>query len=267
MLKTIALLLFVSQCLLAPLASLHAEEASTFEVSAKVESTVDARSITVSEYVLFLKALAAEESEAIYNTRFQDQIDRLWVGDHFDYQVREGTNENALLNGLLEEEVECYYDWIEHGSDSQAAATSATDDKKAESSPLMMWRRGIEKNKPPDEKKSSSSEHLSPAERTDQARREEDFDYERAKKTENSVEISEGNRKEVYALKKQAEALSRGEGEESEKTQQFHPSLPDQNRKPRPWNWKSILYKVAYIVAHYAAEPGAVDIFHRGCTR
>jgi hypothetical protein len=172
MLKIITLFLFVSQCLLTPSPSLHAEEPSTFTVATQVEPAAGDHSITVGEYTVFLRTVTTQESElqALYNTRFQDQIDRIWVGDHFDYQVKEGVEENAPLTGLLAEEEECYYDWIEHGSDSQAAAT--TDDKKAENSPLMMWRRGVEKNKSPNEKKSSSNEHLSPSERTDQVRRE-----------------------------------------------------------------------------------------------
>jgi predicted CopG family antitoxin len=184
-LNTVTLLALVGRILIALIwisgstssLSLHAQEASTFETAAKVESAADANSIhsiTIGEYTAFLRVVAAQEGElqSLYNDQIQEQIDRLWGGDHFDYQVREGTNENAPLKGALQEEVACYYDWIEYGADSQAAATSATDDKKTESSPLMMWRWGGEKNKSPDEKKSSSSEHLSPAERTDQERRD-----------------------------------------------------------------------------------------------
>jgi hypothetical protein len=182
--KTITLLLFVSQCLLTPLSSLHAEEPSAFATAAEVEPAADDCSIKVGEYVLFLRAVAAEESEALYNDRLQNQIGHIWVGDHFDYQVREGTNENSPLHGLLQEEVECYYDWIEHGSDSQAAATP--DNKKVESSPLMMWRRGVEKNKSPNEKKSSSSEHLSPGDRTAQERRKAENEQELHKSSSDS---------------------------------------------------------------------------------
>jgi hypothetical protein len=167
-LKTIALLLFVSQCLLTPWSSLHAEEPSAFATAAEVEPAVGDHSIKVGEYAAFLRAVAAQESElqALYNTRFQDQIDRIWTGDHFDYQVKAGIEENTPLRGLLQEEVVCYYDWIEHGADSQAAATP--DDKKAESSPLMMFKVGEKQF--PNEKK-SPNEHLSPSERTDQKRR------------------------------------------------------------------------------------------------
>ena len=159
--------------MLTPLASLHAEEASTFEVSAKVEPAESEHSIKVGEYAAFLRAVAAKESElqSLYNDRLQNYIDRIWVGYHFDYQVREEIEQDSPLRGLLQEEVECYYDWIEHGADSQAAA-AATDDKKTEISPLMMWRRGVEEKKSPDEKKSSSKETLSSSDRTDQARRE-----------------------------------------------------------------------------------------------
>jgi hypothetical protein len=199
--KTITLLLFVSQCLLTPLASLHAKEKSTCTIATQVASAADDCSIKIGEYVLFLRALAAKESEAIYNTRFQDQIDRIWVGDHFDYQVREGTNENAPLKGALQEEVACYYDWIEYGADSQAAAP-ATDDKKVESSPLMMFRVGEKKS--PNEKKSSSSEHLSPAERTDQERRRaegmESIDAEGAQQVSDQTAGEQEDSKELPQL-------------------------------------------------------------------
>ena len=74
--KTITLLLFVSQCLLTPWSSLHAEELLAFATAAEVEPATSDYSIKVGEYAAFLRAVATQESElqALYNDRFKDQI-------------------------------------------------------------------------------------------------------------------------------------------------------------------------------------------------
>ncbi|MCX6958003.1 MAG: hypothetical protein NT164_05665, partial [Verrucomicrobiae bacterium] len=82
----------------------------------------EAHDIKVGEYVAFLKSSGA--AGAFYNDDMASQIVAVSIGDHVDYKMAPGVDDNDLLLGLTPEQVEDFDTW-----------------HNLINSPLMMFRR------------------------------------------------------------------------------------------------------------------------------
>ena len=105
----------------------NAEPSSSLEITTNLQpiKDVEAYSITVGEYLVFLKKnILKENSDEFYSDALKSQI--LWTSDHDDYEMAEGVHDDDLMLSLTPSDIISYFNWVENGSDNNV-------------SPLMMF--------------------------------------------------------------------------------------------------------------------------------